>query len=465
MKERPISLAASTLFVFGLCGTFAAAAPAFPTSSASLLAGLVAQTAPDQAGQTAQPASRALPSPLPSPPFPGSDWLGFPLIGAPYSVTTGPLQKLLGKKMTDEGFLLYGWVNPSYNYSSSKNSNLPLTYALVPNRLELDQAVIIFEKQPDTVQTDHQDWGFRFLNLYGIDYRYTAMKGIFSDQLLKRNELYGYDPVEMYGMLYYPKVAEGMVVRFGRYISPPDIEAQLTPDNYVFSHSQMFSIDPYTFIGVQATIRYSKQWEVQFGIHDGNDMAPWTKSAAPNLQALVRWASLDGNDAFWGGVNSIGDGKFRDGHDNLQHIVGTWGHKFNEKYHMMTEAYYMWQFDAAKGGDENDGPVQPFGGGGGIGQIIPGRSESIGAVNYFQILLGKNDYISIRNDYLGDREGQRTGYATDYYSATIGLCHYFSPYLILRPEIRYDHAFEATPFDNGTRRDQWTIAADLIVRF
>ncbi|MBS1717434.1 MAG: hypothetical protein JSS72_06855 [Armatimonadetes bacterium] len=41
-----------------------------------------------QAPPAAAPSNgRALPSPLPSPPFPGSDWLGFPLIGAPYSAS------------------------------------------------------------------------------------------------------------------------------------------------------------------------------------------------------------------------------------------------------------------------------------------------------------------------------------------------------------------------------------------
>ena len=364
----------------------------------------------DTPKQDTPPQSRALPSPLPSPPFPGSDWLGFPLIGAPYTVQTGALQKMLPKKMTDDGFLLYGWLNPSINYSTSKNSNLPLTYDLVPNKIQLDQAIVVFEKQPDTVQTTHEDWGFRFLNLYGIDYRYTIMRGILSDQLLKRNALYGYDPVEMYMTKYYPKVAQGMVVRVGRFISPPDIEAQLTPQNYLFTHSQMFSIDPYTFIGAQATIRYSDLTEVQFGFHWGNDMAPWTKAASLNGQLLLRHVSRDGNDAFWGGINSLGSGKYHDGHDNLQHIVGTWGHKFSEKYHMMTELYYMFMYDGAVGGTENDGPPGTFGGGGGIGTIIPGKSEEVGAVNYFQILLDKNDYVSIRTDYLKDAQGQRTGY-------------------------------------------------------
>lgn len=410
--------------------------------------------------------SRALPSPLKSPPFPGSDWLGFPLVGQPYSAQTGPLENLLTKKQKDRGELLYGWVNPSFNSSTSRQSNLPYTYALVPNTVQLDQAILVYEKQPNTVQTDHPDYGFRLLNLYGIDYRYTIMKGIFSDQLLQKNHLYGYDPVEMYYEYYMPKVKEGMVIRAGRYISPPDIEAQLTPQNYMFSHSQMFSIDPYTFMGVQATVRMNQLTEIQFGVHGGSDSAIWTNSASPNVQLLIRYVTRNGKDGFWGGINSLGAGKYRNGKDNLQHIVATWGHKFNERVHTMTEGYYMWQYDAALGGTANNGPTYPYGGGGGIGPIIPGKSESVGIVNYTQYLIGDRDYLSFRNDYLHDTQGQRTGFPASYYSATLGYTRYLRPDWVVRPEIRYDKAFgPSTPFDSGTRRTMWTLACDLIWRF
>jgi len=410
---------------------------------------------------------RALPSPLPSPPFPNSDWLGFPLIGAPWTgAQSYPLEKALGADKLGKDIHLYGWVNPSYNVSSSPYSNVPLSYDFVANKAEMDQSVIVFEKQPDTVQTDHQDIGFRFVGLYGTDYRYTMMKGVFSDQLLKYNRLYGFDPVEMYGMIYYPKVAEGMVLRIGRYISPPDIEAQLTPDNYLFTHSLMFTVDPYTFMGINPMIRLSKQWEIMAQIHAGNDTAVWSNSAQANVGLLARWASLDGKDGIWGGVNSIGSGKVVDQHDNLQQLVATWGHKFNEKIHMMTEGYYMWEYDGNVGGTAVDGPAQ-FGTGGGAGAFLPGKSDATGLVNYFQILTSPKDYISIRNDFLNDPRGYRTGYATAYSSHTIGYCRFITPMIMFRPEVRYEHAYadNVTPYNAGTRRDQWTISADLIFRF
>ena len=63
-------------------------------------------------------------------------------------------------------------------------ANAPAAYAQVPNTFLLDQATLYIERVPDTVQTDHFDWGFRLTNLYGFDYRFTTANGYFSQQLL-----------------------------------------------------------------------------------------------------------------------------------------------------------------------------------------------------------------------------------------------------------------------------------------
>ena len=96
------------------------------------------------------------------------------------------------------------------------------------------------------MQKDHFDWGFRLTLLYGIDYRFTTAKGIFSNQLLGKNQEYGFDPVMAYVDFYVPQVAQGMNIRIGRYISLPDIEAQLAPNNYTYTHSILYTFDAYT---------------------------------------------------------------------------------------------------------------------------------------------------------------------------------------------------------------------------
>ena len=192
------------------------------------------------ASQAPGPVRRGYPGPLDSTPFPGSDFSvgGTPVIGAPDTQTYPLMQAINGNRGRTK---IYGWLNGGFNVSTSNKgdgANSPASYYSNPNRVTPDQQVLYIERLPDSVQTDHVDWGFRFAQLYGQDYRYTTAKGIFSQQLLARNHEYGYDPVMFYADIYVPHVAQGMNIRIGRYISLPDIEAQLAPNNYTYSHSR-----------------------------------------------------------------------------------------------------------------------------------------------------------------------------------------------------------------------------------
>jgi hypothetical protein len=409
--------------------------------------------------------ARSLPSPLPSPPFPTSDWDGAPLVGVDATAPNYPLTKLLG--LPKSRVKIYGWADVGGNISSSKHSNAPTSYDLIPNSVALDQLGLKIDMQPNTIQTDHISFGFLSTTIFGTDYRYTTGKGYFSSQLLSHNNKYGVDPAEIYGLIYFPKVADGLLLKVGRFISPADIEAQWATDNYLYSHSLMFTVDPYTFTGVQATFKLGSYWQIEAAVHAGNDMAPWSNSAQINGLLMARWVSHNNNNSLYGGINSLGNGNYTNQHDNLQMVVMTWGHKFNETFHMMTEAYYMWQYHALTGGTVINGPAQPFLTGVGPGMLIPGTENAVGLVNYFQMLVNPKNYFSLRNDFLNDPQAGRTGYATLYSSHTLGFVHYFNNYIRIRPEIRYETAYAngVTPYDNGTKKDQYTAAMDLIVRF
>jgi Putative beta-barrel porin-2, OmpL-like. bbp2 len=422
---------------------------------------------------------RANPAPFQSPPLPSSEWQGYPNIGVPPTdFSSYPLMKALlagpgGEYLKDSRINFYGWVTGSANYSTSKETNVPASYTIVPNRAELDQAVIRFEREPDTVQTDHMDWGFRLTNIYGIDYRYTTAGGYGSEQLLNHNLLYGDDPLEIYAEVYVPGIADGLNIRVGRYISPPDIEAQLAPDNYLASHSILFTYDNYTQTGVLGTLKLNDQWMVQAGINAGGDMAPWYKGALATGFFGVRWISKDNRDSIYTCLNDINSAEFRHfavegqpaGHDNYNYVVSTWTHKFSDKFVTATEAYYMWQRNAVVGGTPSIGPVEPFGSGGGIGATIPGTSTAYGVLNYTAIAISKQDYITLRNEWWDDPQGMRSGFATSYSSHTIGIAHNFNQCLQIRPEIGYYHSYNAPSFDNGTRTNQVMFVCDVTYRF
>ena len=86
--------------------------------------------------------------------------------------------------------------------------------------------------------------------------------------------------------LYFP-VMQGCDFRIGRFISIPDIEAQLAPNNYTYVHSLTYSWDNYTNTGFQGTLAVTKNWILQLGLTVGSDTMPWNAGARiPNYYVL-----------------------------------------------------------------------------------------------------------------------------------------------------------------------------------
>lgn len=432
----------------------------------------------DEDSECEEPNRRALPAPFASPPFPSAEYQGSPLIGVPPSDAVYPLMKMIyrmpcGDAIKKSRIKAYGWVNGSANLSSCKNSNTPDSYWIVPNRVELDQFIFRLEREVDSVQTDHVDIGFRSTFLYGIDYRYMTSGGWTSSQLLKHNKLSGYDFTEQYIDIYTPSVAQGMILRIGRWIACPDIETQFAPDNYMGTHSLLFTFDTYTQTGVMATIMINENWTVQAAIHAGTDMAPWYKGAVPTGMVGIRWVSSNNKDSVYLVLNAINGAKFRRfkmygqplGHDNFNYLVGTWQHKFNDDIHTKTESYVMWQRDAVVGGTPSAGPARSFGGGGGIGADIPGTTLTYGVVNYTLFKFTEKDFITVRNEVWRDADGERSGFAGTYTSHAMGLTHNFNSIVQIRPEIGYYRNWNRGAFDLGKKRGMVLAGVDMTVRF
>jgi len=283
------------------------------------------------------------------------------------------------------------------------------------------------------------------------------MKGVLSDQLLNHpnpnqpiaanagvaGKTYGYDPMIWYLELYFPQVAHGMTITAGRYLSLPDIEAQFAPNNYLLTHSILYTVDAYTNVGVLASVKLSDQWTVQVGVHGGDDSAPWDSTSELSAQACVRWVSASNNDMLYPCVESY-NGKNQT-YNNLQEYVLTWGHRFSPNVHTLTEAYRLYVIN------------QPG--------FKPGQDPAYGVVNYFNIELNPTNMLVIRNEWYKDEVGQRTGFATRYTSHTIGLTHWMTPDVEIRPELRYEHSYDLPAYDAGKKSSQATALFDVILHF
>jgi hypothetical protein len=437
-----------------------------------------------------------------NPPYPYSTWNvgGSTVIGVE-NMYYGALMDALycgagGQELKDSRFTIYGWVEPGgnlstsntrFNYATGTGGNAPAAYSFEPNTVQLDQVALYFERTPDEIQREHFDWGFRFASIYGTDYKYTFSDGLLSNQYLNDARQYGYDPVMYYLDFWLPHIAEGVNVRVGRYISIPDIEAQLAPNNLTYSHSLLYTVDPYTQTGIVATTRLSKNWTIQTELSSGNDIAPWVKSERHlTPAACVIWTSDSGKDNLYPCMNGLNDSDWR--YNNVQHAVMTWYHKFNSKWHMDTEVWYMWQAHTPNvnndtGPDGSDLGTQiiaerysyiTYGAPNGAicnPKVVYCYSYEWAAVNYVNYQFGPRDIATFRTDYLNDARGQRTGFKTRYYEWDLGYTHWVGDALELRPEIRFEHARDADAYDNPTatlgqgKHSQAMIAADAIFHF
>jgi hypothetical protein len=420
---------------------------------------------PSAAQPSPAPQRRGLPSPLDSPPLPSGDWGygGSPDIGAPDGNSYPLMTAINGAKSRSK---IYGWIEPGVNGSTSSHTNLPEVYDQYPNSIQLDQLLLYVERLPDTVQTRHFDWGYHFTAVYGTDYRYFTALGYFSQQLLKFNRQYGADlPIE-YIDLYFPHVAQGMNVRIGRFISVPGIEAQLAPNNYTFSHSILYFVDPFTDTGAIATIKLSDKWLVQAGLTDGHDVAPWTNDAQPSGTLCLNYTTRSVNDNLYACANGINDGDY--GFDNLQQFDVTWYHRFSKTVHIATESWYMYQHRVPNVAGRVANPIMPELGTNGatchVG-VLRCTAPEYAIANYVEKELSPKLFISFRSEVVNDRRGQRTGYTTKYSENTLSLTRWIGSTIQIRPELRFEHAYDQPAYDGGRTHSQFTAASDLIFHF
>jgi hypothetical protein len=325
------------------------------------------------------------------------------------------------------------------------------------------------ERQPDTVQTDHIDWGFRISPLYGLDYRFTTGKGYWSDQLLGKNLENGFDVPMAYFDLYVPYVAEGMDIRIGRYISLPDIEAQLAPNNYTYSHSLLYTFDCYTQTGLNTTTKLTNHWMVQVGVSSGCDVAPWVKSDRKlTLNACGSYTWRTGLDTLYLCDNTLNDGNYA--YNNLTAYYLTWYHKFSKTSHWHTDTETWYQYEKHTPNVNNA-----------LGQTLI-ETNANGAycnndyevtcfapewaiVNYLVYQISPHDYMTIRNEYFDDIMGQRTGFKTKYTEHLIGWGHWVGSTILVRPELRFERSYDVAAYDDGTKKNQLTFACDMILFF
>ncbi len=230
--------------------------------------------------------------------------------------------------------------------------------------------------------------------------------------------------------------------------------------------SGLYTIDPFTDTGIYASLKLNKQWMVQFGVSGGHDVALWSDDAKASGIFCLNYSTASNNDNFYGCANGMNDGKYAC--NNLQDYDFTWYHKFNSKWHMATETWYMYEREVPNVAGNVANPIKPELGTNGAfcaaGQLRCTAPE-YAIVNYINREVTSKFMFGFRSDLLNDKKGQRTGIAGKYTENTFYLTRYIGTTVMFRPELRFDHSWDREGYNNGTARNLLFFGMDVIYKF
>ena len=153
-------------------------------------------------------------------------------------------------------------------------------------------------------------------------------------------------------------------------------------------HSLVYGFDNYTQTGIFTTTKLNDQWTMQLGLSNGTDVALWQKDPGnqPTGTVMLQWISPN-QKRFHLRRATMRSTTADFGYNNLQQIVGTWTHKFNDKLYTATEALYMYMRRCE---DAPDAAV-PFQSG--SFPVKRGYASEWGIVNYTMLRHGAGGFL------------------------------------------------------------------------
>jgi hypothetical protein len=216
-------------------------------------------------------------------------------------------------------------------------------------------------------------------------------------------------------------------------------------------------------------LKLDDHWLIQAGVSAGCETSPWnTRDAKPTVDLGIEYTWNNGLDAIYPVLNALNDEKYA--YNNLNAFYLTWYHKFasHPSWHLATEAWYMWEKDVPNVNNPNAASLLEVDANGAhckFATQLTCYAPEYATVNYIEKQLGGKDYISIRNEFVNDLVGQRTGYKTLYTEHLLGWGHWIGTTVLFRPELRFERSYDVPAYDNGTKKNQFTVAGDVLYFF
>jgi hypothetical protein len=398
-----------------------------------------------------------------------------------------PLMRILG--IEDSPIKIYGWIQNSYtgNTNGQNIHTNPYNFGVNPNFLANrwmgNQYYLILEKTLE--QNDEVNFGFRIDNLFGNDWQFNHMQGL-NNGSFTNNHFAGYDPAQMYVEAHLPILTEGgLDIKGGRFYTiagyevVPAIGRPLLSVPYMFNYGQ-----PFTHFGALTTLHLTDRINLYNGAING-----WDRWINTNYKwgyiGGFSWSSEDQKTSLafttvWGPNQypsqlPANQDIYLPGYINVPSVAGLKnpGYTSNDRVLFTTVLTHKWSDKLTQVIETDQGNEQNIPGLGAPivnGVPINGRAKSAQWYSFGNwFLYSFNEKLTgvWRSEVFWDEQGARTGtlQGDRYYEQTLGLIYKPKSWLWVRPEARYDWAQYHTPYANGTKGSQVTLAFDVIVLF
>ncbi|SIO60732.1 Putative beta-barrel porin-2, OmpL-like. bbp2 [Singulisphaera sp. GP187] len=366
---------------------------------------------------------------------------------------------------------VYGWVEGALLLDPAAPRNhqtLPNSPSDLANRWQVPQAYLAIERVMKNV--DSMDYGFRFDNLIGTDFV------LFNDvrQLEKPflSNGFGYTPTQWYADLHLPILtAGGLDLRFGQFISLAGYESAFAPGRPLRSTGLLFNYShPFTNVGLLTTLNVSDQLQIFNAPVNGWDRLPSAQDQWGYMGG-INWDSKDERTnlslAYYAGPNQITRSLPRSplpiaarqrslrGRDRGQEttlISAVLSHDWNRRWTTVFEV---------DGGAETGIPVDSTTAG------TVRNSTWYGAGNWILYTINDRWTGVVRSSLFRDQGGVRTGFNDTYFETALGLIYKPTPWFWIRPEIDYDGAIGAPPFEtrHGRTNNEFFFGFDALFLF
>jgi hypothetical protein len=172
-----------------------------------------------------------------------------------------------------DGIHLSAQLDAGFNLNPSRPNN-GLNFGQLftdhANQATLNQILLTANKPLDPKNSDFQ-WGFKFQGMYGSDARYTQSLGVFNQAL--PGDRYQFDAVEANALFHLPVVTAGGVdLKLGLYPTPLGYETIDPSTNPFYSHSYIFQFGlPFMQTGGLAVVHVNDVLDIYGGLDTGTN--------------------------------------------------------------------------------------------------------------------------------------------------------------------------------------------------